>query len=381
MPRPLLFAFFAFVVLFSLGGDAVAAPPPSASASASAAPAASGAPAGSAGLDQGKPAADKASDKDKKSAGPIKVYVGWHVISIRSVDLRAQSFYADFYMWFRFSGVDDDTAKAIEGSKGFMNGKPDTETVATPEKMIGDDTRYICWREQGTFTFEAKLQKYPFDTQELDIALENEDLEAKDMVFVNDTDTYIRSHQEENRWAIRSDVEIPEFRLKKVDLAVEDSLYKTDFGDLTPTEVGGESHYSRASIKMYFQRDFMPYVYKILIPLAVIIAMAYIVFFLPAKEVSTATGITITALLSCIAFQVTVAQNMPDVGYLVVSDKFFIASYFLVFITLVQNITTYALDEAGKVKQAERIEKIARVAFPILYVLMFGYLLKQASDG
>jgi hypothetical protein len=367
MPR-LLLCLLALVLALS-AGDALAAPPPAASASAS-------------GSGSAAAPADAAPPRKKPDgAAPIKVYVGYHVISIRSVALNAQSFFADFYMRFRFSGVDDDTAKTIENSKGFMNGKPDTETVATPEKMIGDDTRYICWREQGTFTFDARLQKYPFDTQELDIVLENEDMEAKDMVFVNDTETYVRSGQTKNLWAIRSDVEIPEFHLKKVNLSVDDSLYKTDFGDTSPGEKGGESHYSRASIKMYFQRDFMPYVYKILIPLAVIIAMAYIVFFLPAKEVSTATGITITALLSCIAFNVTVAQNMPDVGYLVVSDKFFIASYFLVFLTLVQNVTTYALDEKGKGELAEKIEKTARYAFPILYVGMFGYLLLQASGG
>jgi hypothetical protein len=57
------------------------------------------------------------------------------------------------------------------------------------------------------------------------------------------------------------------------------------------------------------------------------------------------------------------------------------ASYFLVFVTLVQNVTTYVLDEKGKGELAERIEKIARVAFPVMYVCMFGYLLLEASSG
>jgi hypothetical protein len=107
--------------------------------------------------------------------------------------------------------------------------------------------------------------------------------------------------------------------------------------------------------------------------------MAYLVFFLPAKEIQTASGLAITALLSCIAFNITVSQNLPEVGYLVVSDKFFLSTYILLFLTLLQSVLTFAWNDQGH--DVSKWDTISRIVFPLLYVLVFGYLLVQALNA
>ena len=92
------------------------------------------------------------------------------------------------------------------------------------------------------------------------------------------------------------------------------------------------------SLRASFEREYWSYAFKILIPLLIILAMAYLVFFLPAAQLDTSASVAMTALLSCMAYNVAVSQNMPEIGYLVLSDKFFIATYVLLLLTLAQDL-------------------------------------------
>ena len=307
---------------------------------------------------------------------PMGVTLGFYIFDVRDVDLKGQKFYADFYMWMRYPALPEaESATAAEVEKfEFMNGKAESKDELDRKTLPSGET-YICWRIAGTFHFAAQLRNYPFDTQNLELIVEHPSKEIHEVVYQSDAGSYQRSGAKKDFWGAKEDLDIPEFTLKGTDQRPRASEYKTDFGDTSKPEAS-KSVYSRFVFSMKFTRDFMPYFFKIIIPLIVIMAMAYLVFFLPAKEIQSASGLSITALLSCIAFNITVSQNLPEVGYLVVSDKFFLCTYILLFLTLLQSVLTYAADDAGK--DVSRWDNLSRIVFPILYVSAFAYLLVQA---
>jgi hypothetical protein len=310
-------------------------------------------------------------------AKPVEVTLGFHVFDVRDVDLKAQRFYADFYMWMRFTAPVGDAKAAAEIEKfEFMNGKTDSREEQD-RKVTKDGVTYICWRMSGTFGFDAKLQNYPFDAQNLEIVVEHPSLEVDRVVYADDSSSYRRSSAPREVWGVRDGLKIPEFTLRSTDHATTQSVYNTDFGD--PERAAPKSVYSRFVYTMRFHRDFMPYFFKIVIPLTVIMAMAYLVFFLPAKEIQTASALAITGLLSCIAFNITVAQNLPEVGYLVLSDKFFLCTYVLLFLTLLQSVLKYTATDRGK--NVEHWNKPARFIFPLLYVATFADQLLHVLKG
>jgi hypothetical protein len=303
-----------------------------------------------------------------QDAPPTKVFLGMHVVAIRSLDVRAQSFFADFYLWIRFATADADRAKEIDEKLEAINGKFDAKEEVD-RKEVGGQT-YVCYRITGTFFFTATLANYPFDSQSLDIILENSNLESDSIVFVDDTKSYERGNTPRNMWGVNPAVRVPEFTVKGVERSISTAAYATDFGDPTNTEAN--SDYSRFKMSIRLERTYLSYVFKIVIPLMVILAMAYLVFWLPAKNIDSATGIIITALLSCMAFNVAVTDNMPEVGYLVLSDKFFIASYVLLLVTLAETITTYVIDDRGNAELAVRIDRVASWLFPISVAIIFA---------
>jgi hypothetical protein len=85
--------------------------------------------------------------------------------------------------------------------------------------------------------------------------------------------------------------------------------------------------------------------------------------------------VAMTALLSCMAYNVAVSQNMPEIGYLVLSDKFFIATYLLLLLTLAQTFATFILDTRGKTEKAEKLDRASAIAFPLLVVGIFAFFI------
>ena len=125
----------------------------------------------------------------------------------------------------------------------------------------------------------------------------------------------------------------------------------------------------------------MPYVVKMLIPLLIILLLTYLVFFVPAQELEVAAGLTVTSVLACIAFQFTLAANMPDVGYIITSDHIFHLSYLLIMLTMAKTVLTFNLEKSGKGELSKRIERWARVVYPGGFLLGMLLILLEGLSG
>lgn len=293
-----------------------------------------------------------------------------HLVELRSVDARSESFYADLYLWLRYKG-NGDQKEIIERVEP-VNGKFDSIDVID-EKVVGEE-RYICWRVTGTFFFVPDLRLYPFDVQVLPITIEPAALEMEELVFVDDVVSYQRAGTPEAQWGISPHLLVPDYSLSGVQRLVTESIYPTNFGD--PSKLKAGTHYSRFSLQVSLQREYWSYAFKILIPLLIILAMAWLVFFLPANMLDTSASTAMTALLSCMAYNVAVTTNMPEIGYLVLSDKFFIATYVLLLLTLAQTFLTFVLDADGQQALARKIDLVSRWAFPLLVAGIFGWFMR-----
>lgn len=299
------------------------------------------------------------------------VHMGVYVMDLRSLDMRSQSFRADFYLWLRFATTDEEQARLIEERLEIVNGTVDSKELVD-QKQVGEET-YLCYRVVGTFHFNPTLYRYPFDVQSLELVFDNAALDSESVRFVDDIESYRRGSAPSHLWSVKPGLDLPEFRLLRVERRGQDELFPTNFGD--PSRPQGELSYATFIVRMEFQREYLSYVIKVVIPLLVILAMAYVALFLPAKEVNTSTAIAITALLSAIAFNIAVSQNMPEVGYLVVSDKFFIASYLLLLAMIGERVAIYVLDDSSRADTAIKVARCSRRAFPVAVAAMFVYLL------
>lgn len=164
--------------------------------------------------------------------------------------------------------------------------------------------------------------------------------------------------------------------MRKNDLLLNDLLFhckfskhkkgicNSNFGDASAPNT---SYYIRIKASILINRSFLPYISNLIIPLIIILIVVYFVFFLPAKKLDIAAGLTVTSLLSEIAFQTAMSTDIPAIGYITYIDKVFYTCYFLIALSMAQSLITYYLDFSGE-------EKKVKLASQMVIYLDFYFL-------
>jgi hypothetical protein len=92
------------------------------------------------------------------------------------------------------------------------------------------------------------------------------------------------------------------------------------------------------------------------------------VFFIPAQSLELACSLTVTSLLAAIAFQWTISDDLPNIGYLTTVDRIFYLAYLLIMLAMLQTVWTYNLVKNDNEKLAIKLEIIGRWVYPILFI-------------
>jgi Neurotransmitter-gated ion-channel transmembrane region. len=199
--------------------------------------------------------------------------------------------------------------------------------------------------------------------------IEHEVLTIEELELVDDVESYRRASGPEERWGLAPSLSIGGVTVERAPRAFTRQDYLTNFGD--PSSQHAASSFARVTFTIETTRASGPYLIKILIPLLIILALAYLVFFVPARDLDVAVGLTVTSVLASIAFQLTVADDLPSIGYIVTSDQIFYLCYFLIMAAMVETVYTHHLEKRGREQVAARVELWARFLFPALLVVGF----------
>jgi hypothetical protein len=121
------------------------------------------------------------------------------------------------------------------------------------------------------------------------------------------------------------------------------------------------------------QRHVGYYLSKIILPLLLIVAMSWLVFWIDPELAGPQISIAVTSMLTLIAYRFMVGGMLPRISYTTKMDVFTTASTILVFLTLVEATLTVMLTKRGQPGTAQAIDRVSRWAFPLAYVLVFAW--------
>ncbi len=280
------------------------------------------------------------------SAAPREVVVGAYLNDIQNLDLKSHSYEADVYVWFRWKDAALDPAAGLE----FINpnelwGHARTTAYEKPAKMP-DGGFYQVVRAQGRFSKKLPLEQYPFDEQTLTVEFEDSRLEAHDLVFKPDSPAL----------AVNPSLKLPGYKLGAAELRVEEFVYPTRFGD---PRKSASTRYSRVIIAQPMARPALAYGVKLILPVLCVIFCASLLFLFHPRYVDARAGIGITALLTVVALQITLNEDLPEVDYLILMDKIYLGAYFFVIAALAVVVRTTKLFDQGKEAKALKLDRAA----------------------
>lgn len=271
------------------------------------------------------------------------VTVGAYINDIQNFNLNAHSYVIDFYLWFRWKNPDINPAESVEFMNAFDQwGHTTTANYERPIKLPSGEF-YQILRVQGGFSHKFNLKHYPFDRQALSISIEDREAEAKDTQYVLD---------ESGAISINPSIELPGFDLAPATLNILTKVHPSHFGDTR--NQSNKTQYTHALIEIPISRPVYTYLVKLILPVLCVVFCAGLMLSFKPTYVDARVGIGITALLTLVALQITLNDELPEIDYLILMDKIYLLTYIYIILGLTAVVLgTWKLD-----KNAEHLAQV-----------------------
>lgn len=249
-------------------------------------------------------------------AQPDSVWTGMHLMNIYNIDINEHTFYADFYVWFKWKNAELDPTKiefvnAVE-KWGFTN-----NLIYEEEPLrLPDSTLYNAVRIEGRFYHPFDLLRFPLDEHRLDIYMEHISLTKEALVFVPDTQAA----------SVREQLHIPGWDIKGVSSKIQSNRYATNFGETGKLR----PEFSDFAFDLHIARPVNYFLLKLFLPLLIVILISLGSLLVEPLNIDARVSLAIGGLLSAVFLQQSYSDALPDVGYMVLMDKIYLLVYAMI---------------------------------------------------
>jgi cadmium resistance protein CadD (predicted permease) len=112
-----------------------------------------------------------------------------------------------------------------------------------------------------------------------------------------------------------------------------------------------------------------------MLPLLLMVALSWAVFWVEAGDLATQVQIAVTTVLTIIAFAFAISGSLPRVSYLSFMDAFFLTCYLFVFIAIAELMSVHMSHRTNRSEVADRIRRYSRWLVPIAFLVANALLL------
>ncbi|MBI3268936.1 MAG: hypothetical protein HYZ53_07935 [Planctomycetes bacterium] len=303
-------------------------------------------------------------------AGPVEVRVGMCYVDFDAIDATNENFKAMGYLFLSWKDprlAFDPKAEGVR-EKHYAAGElwsPVIEVINALEFNVllqdgyhvsPDGTVNFPTRFNATLSSELDYARFPFDRQELQFMVEPFTAEPDQVVLV----------QDEARTGIEDEAFLSGWRLHG--LTVESSTRRFL---KTPTR------FSRLTFKLAITRISHYYLLNIVLPTFLFVLLSWIVFWVDLEDVSTQLGLTLSLLLTVVAFTISIDTALPDLEYSTWMDYFQRASFVFILLSAFEVIYVHRLAKDGPKEAGLRARSWSRRLLPGGYLVVLGVLVAK----
>ncbi len=299
-----------------------------------------------------------------KAQGPTKIFVAMGLLDVDEINSANQSFIANIFIQVRW--YDPRLVHSGEGRRVvplntiwhpqllFVNQQKIWPTF--PEVAHISPGGEVTYRQRmwGPFSQPLDVRTFPFDKQDFEIRVACADAETNEVQFLRDTGTTS---------GIADKFSLPDWKILKWEINL--NPYKP---------IGSNMGTASFALIFYAKRHASHYIWKVILPLVLIVMMSWVVFWIDPSESGAQIGVGTTSMLTLIAYRFMIGDMMPTVPYLTQIDYFILGSTILVFAALLQVVITSRLAITERLKLARKVDNWCRILFPTV----FAYIIYQS---
>jgi len=287
---------------------------------------------------------------------PTLVTVGLRLLDVTAITDTSQSITADFVLsqtWTdprltEFEGCQFSLSEVWNPQIDIINaGRLFTRLRKRVHVLESGRVRYVQ-RYQGSMVFRYDAHQFPFDHHDIVITLLGIEYGEKDVRLIIDEDFTGRKSDE---------FDVADWKISRV----QAKIFSEPIAASSQNNSGYTFSISAKRLSGY-------YIGKVIFPLILIVLMSWTVFWIDPAQFGSQIGMSATSMLTLIAFQFAMANILPHLNYYTLMDKFIVGSTIIVFLSLIESVTTSYLVSIPKRELAMRIDRLCRWAFPGAYV-------------
>ncbi len=304
--------------------------------------------------------------------GPVKTTVALHVLNLSSINEVTERFQLTGYLlaqWrdsrltYQPAGPNDKYRTLATDSVWrprlvIINVVEPRQVYETSMRVEPDGTVSYVERFDALVTSTFHLKSFPFDAQKLEIIVHPFTDQQQFVSFVPSllpvwTATEFNTYSSLESWHFES-------------LTYELGTAGSQFGEHAVAE---------ARFEIAVQRRYGFYLWKVFLPLLLMVVVSWSVFWFDPPEVSSQVTIAVTTILTIIAFALAISLTLPRVPYLTFADAFFLTCYIFAFVTMVELTAVHIAYRSDRRKAAARIRQTARWLVPAAFIAINSILI------
>ncbi len=297
---------------------------------------------------------------------PIKVKIGVRMDQITGVDQKAENFGAVNTLRMEWQ----DPRLAFDPAK--CNCKAQSLTLSQFAKFANDRgatwPEFVYFNQQGRRDIQSNLVIVFSDGRAIYNERSSVTLQAPDFDFrlypFDLQRFYIRIRMifPERLYVFE---ELPGFSGVGTQLGEEEWVIQDQWTEIETVETE-----SQFSFGFTANRNLMYYVVRIFIPVLLIIIVSWFTFFL--KDYSKRVDVASANLLIFVAFNFTISDALPHLGYATVLDLVLVTTFVITGVVVVFNVWLKRLEVTQKESIAQTIDKYSIWLYPLLYFAAFA---------
>jgi len=291
------------------------------------------------------------------SAGPTEVKVSVSVLDLTAVNDTAQTIAANVFVRVRWTDM-----RLVHGGDGpvtrglgevwhpriqIFNDAGTRSTLTNDVEIAPDGTVTQRLRLVGAFSQVLGLEDFPFDAQTFSVHLVATGFGRGEVVLVPDPAALPTVAE---RWSISN-------------WTLQDSTYRE--GEVFAP--AGAAEPAGLTLDFRMKRNTGYFIFKVILPLILISAMSWVVFWVAPEQAATKISVSITSMLTLIANRFMVDALVPRVSYLTRLDLFILGATILVFANLILAVAASVLAARKEPERARAIDLRCRVALPVIF--------------
>jgi len=289
---------------------------------------------------------------------PTKIMIKIILVDVDDVDGASQSFEANVYYELRWNDprlIQNDTNLISQPLTDIWNPRIQIINQQRVWKSMPDIVEIssngdVIYRQRvwGYFSQPLELSDFPFDQQLFEIRFTAIGFESEEVKLVVDPKSEISKKFSLPDWDV-------------VDWKVETSPNQFLLDEETHDVV---------TLSFKADRRAGYFIGKVIIPLLLIVAMSWVVFWIDPKASGTMISVAVTAMLTLIAYRFAVGANLPKVGYMTRLDLFILGASIMVFASLIQVLITSYFANSDRLTLARNIDRWCRWLYPLVFILI-----------